>query len=202
MLKKQNYVKVQIEWNDKNFQTHKMDFNENCLEEALQIYQTEQNQAKQGFTLYKIANVYRERGEVERAVTHYQQANDIFTQHNDHLMASRTINAMANLFLEQGDIQESLRLYKEVARISQDISHGQALAYARRSLGEILLALNQPTEALSYFLESTEVFSELGESESEAEIWGKVAMIYQQFLRDDQKGFAAWAKYTMTISRV
>jgi len=100
-----------------------------CLEEALQIYQTEQNQVKQGFTLYKIANVYRERGEVDQAVTYYKQAHNILEQHNDYLMASRTINAMANLFLEQGDVQESLRLYKEVARISQDIGHGQALVH-------------------------------------------------------------------------
>jgi tetratricopeptide (TPR) repeat protein len=98
------------------------------------------------------------------------------------------------LFLEQGEVQESLRLYKEVARISQDIGFGQGLAYARRSLGEILLATNQPTEALSSFLASAEVFAELGESESEAEIWEKVAMIYQQFLRDGQKGFTAWEK--------
>ncbi|MCZ6875449.1 MAG: hypothetical protein O7G88_18300 [bacterium] len=54
--------------------------------------------------------------------------------------------------------------------------------------------LNEPEKALPYFLESTEVFAELGDAESEAEIWGKLAAIYEQTLADYSQALAAWEK--------
>lgn len=165
-----------------------------CLEEALQFYKTAQNPVKQGFTRYSIANVNLELGALDRAMAQYQAAHDIFEQHHDRVMASRALAGMANLYWRQGKAQDSLHLYKEVVRVTRDIKFGQGLSYSLHTLGDLLLGLNEPEQALDHLLESTEVFAELRDRESEAEVWEKIANIYEQTLEDYQKALSAWGR--------
>ncbi len=165
-----------------------------CLEEALEIYQTAQNPSREGFTLYQMANVYRQDGANEQAMTYYRRAYDILIRCRDLVMAERAQAGMANLYWEQGQTDESLRLYKEVTDITRDIKHGQTLAHTLHTLGELLLTVNQPEAALSYLIESTDVFAELADAKGEAAVWENMAEIYAQVLKDDQKAFAAWER--------
>ncbi|MFH1623858.1 MAG: tetratricopeptide repeat protein [Pseudomonadota bacterium] len=165
-----------------------------CLEEALQFYMAAENSAKQAFTRYSIANVHLELGALDRAMEQYQAAHDIFEHHHDRVMASRALAGMANLYWRLGKAQDSLRLYKEVVRITRDIKFGQGLSHSLRTLGELLLVLNERQKALDYLLESTEVFAELRARENEAEVWEKIADIYEQNLEDNQKALSAWER--------
>ena len=171
-----------------------------CLEEALQIYETIQNLAKLNSTLYNIAHVHRELGDLERALLYYQriyvQLDDIAPDHDNfsQLVGQvKGLSSIAAIYWQQGKTDESLRIYKDVVNMTRG-KYGDGLLHALRMLGELLLTVKKPQEALRYLLESTTVLSELEDPESEAEIWGKIADIYDQNLADYQKAFAAWDK--------
>ena len=165
-----------------------------CLEEALQLYETTQNPIKQAFTRYSIANVHREQGALDRAMKQFQQAHDIFMHHRDRLMASRALAGMASIYWKQGKARDSIRLYKKVVQMAREIQHEQSLSHTLRALGKLLLALNEPQEAIEHLLESTKSFTELQDFESAAKTWGEIAKIYEQKLKDYQKALESWDK--------
>lgn len=164
------------------------------LEEALQLYEMMHNTSKIGPVLYNIANVYRHLGAHDQALEYYQRAYDLHVHNRNLLGQTFTLTAIAHIYWEQGKTQESIRLYKDVVQMTREIQYGQGLVHALRTLGELLLVLKAPQEALPYLLESTTVFAELGEPENEAAIWEKIAAIYEQSLEDYPKALSAWDK--------
>ncbi len=165
-----------------------------CLKEALQIYETMQNPVKQAFTLYSSANVYRERGVLDRAIAQYKQAHEIFEQYHDRVMSSVALVGMASIYKEQGKVQKSLHLYENVVQLTRDTKYRQGLSHSLRALGDLLLALNKPRKALDHLLESTEVFAEVKDKKSEAEVWEKIGNIYALNLEECRNAIAAWDK--------
>jgi tetratricopeptide (TPR) repeat protein len=165
-----------------------------CLEEALKIYETKQKPVKQAFTLYSIANVHREQNSLDRALTQYRRAHEIFKQYHDRVMSSRAIAGIASIYREQGKIHEGLDLYKDVVKVTREINFRQGLSHALRAAGELLLSLDKPRQALGHLLESTEVFAELKDKESEAEVWEKIGDIYAEKLDEHEEAIKAWKR--------
>ncbi len=165
-----------------------------CLEEALKIYETKQKPVKQAFTLYSIANVHREQGALYRALTQYRRAHEIFELYHDRVMSSRAIAGIASVYREQGKIHEGLELYKDVVKVTREINFRQGLAHALRAAGELLLSLEKPRQALDNLLQSTEVFAELKDKQSEAEVWEKIGDIYGEKLDEHDKAIEAWKR--------
>jgi class 3 adenylate cyclase/tetratricopeptide (TPR) repeat protein len=165
-----------------------------CLEEALRIYETMQKPIKQAFTLYSIANVHREQDALELALTQYRQAHEIFEQYHDRLMSSRAVVGIASIYRKQGKLRKSLSLYKDVVKVAREINFRQGLAHALRAVGEILLTLNKPQQAIEDLIESTNVFAELKDKHSEAEIWKTIGNIYEENLNAYDKAIGAWTK--------
>jgi class 3 adenylate cyclase/tetratricopeptide (TPR) repeat protein len=165
-----------------------------CLEEALKIYETKQKPVKQAFTLYSIANVHREQDAIDRALTQYRRAHEIFKQYHDRVMSSRAVAGIASIYREQGKIHEGLDLYKDVVKVTREINFRQGLSHALRAAGEMLLSLDKPRQALDHLLESTEVFAELKDKESGAEVWEKIGDIYEEKLDEHEKAIGAWKR--------
>ena len=165
-----------------------------CLEEALRIYETAQKPVKQAFTLYSIANVHREQDAIDLAITGYRQAHEIFEQCHDRLMSSRAVVGIASIYRKQGKVNESLHLYKDVVKVNREINFRQGLAHALRAVGELLLTLNKPQQAVEHLLESTEIFAELKDKQREAEIWKEIGNIYEENLNGYNEAVGAWKK--------
>jgi predicted ATPase/class 3 adenylate cyclase len=165
-----------------------------CLQEALGVYETTQHHTKQAFTLYSMANIHREMRVLEHAMQQYQQAYDIFVAHRDRQMASRALAGMASILWEQGKTQESLALYHDVLHMTRETQHGQSLAHTLRTLGELLVTVEEPQQALRYLHESTTVYAELEDYVSAASMWVKIARIHEQHGEHDQDALTAWEK--------
>ncbi len=163
-----------------------------CLEEALKIYETHPKPVKQAFTLYSIANVHRDQGELDLAITQYSRAHEIFEKYHDRIMSSRAIAGIASIYRKQGKINESLHLYKEVVKVEREINWRQGLAHALRALGELLLAVKKPKQAVEHLLECTEVFSELKDKQNEAKVWQMIGNIYEDDLKEYDQAIGAW----------
>jgi tetratricopeptide (TPR) repeat protein len=129
---------------------------------------------------------------LEHAMRQYQQAYDIFMEHRDRHMAGRALTGMASILWEQGKTQDSLRLYHEVLQITRDTQHGQSLAQALRTLGELLVTVDEPQQALPYLRESTTVYTALEDHASAAAVWAKIASIHERHGENLQDALTAW----------
>jgi tetratricopeptide (TPR) repeat protein len=163
-----------------------------CLQEALEMYEATQQHTKQAFMLYSMANIHREMQALEHAMRQYQRAYDIFMEHRDRHMAGRALAGRASILWEQGKTQDSLRLYHEVLQITRDTQHGQSLAQALRTLGELLVTVDEPQQALQYLRESTTVYTALEDHASAAAVWAKIASISEQHGENHQDALTAW----------
>jgi predicted ATPase/class 3 adenylate cyclase len=163
-----------------------------CLQEALEMYEATQQHTKQALMLYSMANIHREMQALEHAMRQYQQAYDIFMEHRDRHMAGRALTGRASILWEQGKTQDSLRLYHEVLQITRDTQHGQSLAQALRTLGELLVTVDEPQQALQYLRESTTVYTALEDHASAAAVWAKIASIHEQHGENYQDALTAW----------
>jgi tetratricopeptide (TPR) repeat protein len=128
------------------------------------------------------------------ALTQYRQAHEIFEQYHDRLMSSRAVVGIASIYRKQGKLRKSLSLYKDVVKVAREINFRQGLAHALRAVGEILLTLNKPQQAIEDLIESTNVFAELKDKHSEAEIWKTIGNIYEENLNAYDKAIGAWTK--------
>lgn len=150
--------------------------------------------ARQALTLYSIANVDRELGDLDLAMEQYQRAHDIFIEHRDYVMASRALSGMASIHWDRGHAAESIRLCQEVVDMTREAAYGHGLSHALSTLAGHLSARGEHAAAVPHLLESTAVFAKLGERHSEAEMWERLARIYEQHLGEPRKAIDAWER--------
>jgi serine/threonine protein kinase/pimeloyl-ACP methyl ester carboxylesterase/tetratricopeptide (TPR) repeat protein len=163
------------------------------------------------YVLHIIGNIYRTLGDNEKALEYIDRAashagGSMLAVHRSyHLMS------LAHLQLQEGQIEESLELYRQAVSVSRRASTADGFAQAQRVLGEVLVGLKRPAEALPHLLEAAETFGQLRDTESEAAMrqeaakafeaegrlseaasaWGRVRVLGERY-HDDARVLTAW----------
>jgi len=166
---------------------------------------------KLSYVLHNIGNIYRSLGDNEKALEYIDRAashagGSMLAVHRSyHLMS------LAHLQLQEGQIEESLELYRQAVSVSRRASTADGFAQAQRVLGEVLVGLKRPAEALPHLLEAAETFDQLRDTESEAAMrqaaakafeaegrlseaasaWGRVRVLGERY-HDDARVLTAW----------
>jgi CHAT domain-containing protein/tetratricopeptide (TPR) repeat protein len=104
-----------------------------------------------------VAAIYRNRGELERAIEHYHRARDLHRQAKSLVGEGNQLNNLGNLYQEEyNDPQQALQYYEEALRFFRQAGNSGAMAEAlanlavvHRELGEYEQALTENAEALS-----------------------------------------------------
>src|SRR5215467_7505671 len=173
------------------------------LQEALQLEESQQDASNRMTILLNIANVYNKSGDLDQALTYYQDALAVCLQHRLRIHQTLVLCGTASVFWKQGRHDDCLRLYKEVVDISRSMKYGRGLSNGLTALGNYLLLLNRPREALPHFLESTAICAELGDEHNEAVAWSIAAAIYQQKpVQNYDQAFGAWGKALLLRTRL
>jgi tetratricopeptide (TPR) repeat protein/class 3 adenylate cyclase len=172
------------------------------LEKALELEASEQDAFNRMTILFNMGNVYNKSGDLERALAYYRDSLKVCLDH--HLLINHTLVlcSIASIYWKQERHEECLRLYEEVLQICRTMKYGRGLSNGLTAVGNFLLLLGRPAEALPYFLESTAVLEELGDFRNEALSWSIVATIYQQTFDKFHDALEAWGKARLLRSRV
>ncbi len=171
-----------------------------ALEEALDLSQRElagdeelPGGLKLPYILQGLANVYRERGDSERALTLLRKA--LATSEGKHLQvqASYHRTAIAHILLQQGKVEESVEAYRTAVTAARRARFSPGLSQALSALGEVLLELGTPAEALPHLEEASDLFAQLRDSRTAGRMWSLRATAHYQ-LRDHESARAAWMR--------
>src|SRR5690606_18759453 len=101
--------------------------------------------------------------------------------------------SLAHMMLAEGRIEESIALYRQAVDLTRRTEYTPGLAQSLRFLGELLVGVERSDEALPLLEESARLFAQLGDPDTEAMMWSRVAKIYEQ-RQDLAAALAAWAR--------
>src|SRR5215467_6797023 len=172
------------------------------LEKALELEASEQDAFNRMKILFNIGNVYNKSGDLERALSYYRDSLKVCLVHHLRINQTLVLCSIASIYWKQERHEECLRLYEEVLQICRTMKYGRGLSNGLTAVGNFLLMLGRPAEALPYFLESTTVLEELGDFRNEALSWSIAATIYQQTFHKLHDAMEAWGKARLLRSRI
>src|SRR5262249_46141836 len=101
----------------------------------------------------------------DKAMAYYQKVYNTPTGHRMYLQQTFPLKAMANLYWDQGDRESSIRLAHELVSSTRRLNIKLELARALSLLGQRLIAVASPDEALQNLGEAAGLFPEAGETE-------------------------------------
>jgi serine/threonine protein kinase/tetratricopeptide (TPR) repeat protein len=160
------------------------------LEEALTMPALRDDPKKLVYTNHSLANVFRETGDLERALECLMKNDEIAKVHLLPIQRSFHLTSIAHIHLQQGDIEEAVETYRAAVDLSRRARHADGLVQSLRMLGNVLLGLARYAEALPHLQEAAELFAQLEDRASEAEMRAGVARILEGTAPQDAP--AAW----------
>src|SRR5262249_7146508 len=99
------------------------------------------------------------------------------TGHRMYLQQTFPLKAMANLYWDQGDRESSIRLAHELVSSTRRLNIKLELARALSLLGQRLIAVGRPDEALPNLWEASGFFREAGEPDDELKTLTSIAPV-------------------------
>ncbi|MCB0641139.1 MAG: ATP-binding protein, partial [Phaeodactylibacter sp.] len=87
---------------------------------------------------YWLAYIFRQRGQVDKALQLYQEASQIFERIGDEKGKSATLHSMAYIFLQRGQVDKALQLYQDSLAIKERIGDEQGKANTSVMLAQLV----------------------------------------------------------------
>ncbi len=160
------------------------------LEAALAMPALRRDPKKLVYTQHNLANVYRALGDLDRALECLVQSDEIARVHLLPIQRSFHLTSIAHIQLQQGHIGTALDTYRAAVDLSRRARHADGLVQSQRMLGTALLGLARYEEALPHLQEAAQLFAQLEDRVSEAEMWTAVARILER--RSPVEAAHAW----------
>ena len=151
-----------------------------ALEEALAMPALHHDPRKLVYTHHNLANVYREMGDLDRAIECLRESDEIAHSHLLPIQRSFHLTSIAHIQLQRGQIDAALATYNTAVELSRRARHADGLVQSLRMLGNALMGLERQEEALPCLQEAAQLFAQLEDRLSEAEMWTSVARILER----------------------
>ena len=137
-------------------------------------------------------------GDLDRALECLVQSDEIARVHLLPIQRSFHLTSIAHIQLQQGRIDAALETYRAAVDLSRRARHADGLVQSLRMLGNALLGLARYEEALPCLQEAAELFAQLEDRVSEAEMRTGVARILER--TSPREAAQAW-NVVLTLQR-
>jgi len=155
------------------------------LEEALAMPALQNDPKKLVYTQHNLAILYREMGDLDRALAYFRQCEQVTRTHLLPIQQSFHLTSFAHIQLLQGHIEAALQTYREAVDLSRRARYADGLVQSLRMLGNALVGLARYDEALPCLQEAAQLFGQLEDSASQAEMLTSIARILESRLPAD-----------------
>ncbi len=159
------------------------------LEAALERTQVSDHPARYGALLNVMGSIHRDLGNLDTALDYLRRTKDYMSI---TVYASFTQTAVAHIQLQQGLVDEALETYQDALRLNRTAGYVEGIALACRSLGEVLVGLERPADAVPYLREAATLFAQIEDERSEVLMRRRLARAYEQ-LGQSSEACATWS---------
>jgi len=160
------------------------------LEEALAMPVLHNDPKKLVYARHNLANVYRATGDLDGALECLIENDEITRLHLLPIQRSFHLTSIAHIQLQLGQIEAALETYRAAVDLSRRARHADGLVQSLRMLGNAFLGLTRYEEALPCLQEAAQLFAQLEDRVSEAEMRTGVAQILER--RSPREAAEAW----------
>jgi len=102
---------------------------------------------------YELADVYRVRGDLDRALDLYEQARDILDDLGDLKGKAATLHEMANVLVTRGELDQAMDLYRQSLAIQERLGDLRGKAMTLGMMGQVLFAAGRHAEGIRAVLQ-------------------------------------------------
>jgi CHAT domain-containing protein/tetratricopeptide (TPR) repeat protein len=106
-------------------------------------------------------NVYRFKGEYEKAAREYESSLNIGEQINNKEVVAKVLEGIGLIYFDQGKSQ-ALEYHLKSLKIREEIGDKRGIAASLINIGNIHSRQGNYTQALDYYLKSLKIFEEIG----------------------------------------
>ena len=165
------------------------------LDEALNLYRSDNNLEKAAHTLRLIGNIHSDLGQFQAALDAYIEALPLSRQSGDRAEEAATLNSLGQLYTDLGDPQTALDYHKQALPLLYQLNDRVGTADTFNNIGNIQADNNDWKAALDSYTQALIISRPIGELAAEAtalsnigsayivlEDWGTALNAYQQSL--------------------
>lgn len=149
------------------------------LNQALQIASGGNDRPGRGLTLNRLANIYSEMGQLQKAVAAYEEALAIWRGLSNSESESLTLNNYALLLGENDQEVKAITMLERAVQLARGATDTRALALPLQNLTGLYFSTEKYDKALATALEALPILRQIKRgSEDEAMLSARIARIY------------------------
>jgi tetratricopeptide (TPR) repeat protein len=147
-------------------------------EQALEIGKDQEKQLEL-LALNNMADLYRQTGHPQEALTLYEQALPILREVGHRVGEAATLNNMAGVYRQAGHLQEALTLYEQALPILREVGHRAGEAATLNNMALVYWQTGHPQEALKFYEQALPIRREIGDRAGEVATLNGLAYVYK-----------------------
>lgn len=151
----------------------------NLSNQALEIYQAENNKIGESMSLNAIGMTYHYQGDFVKALDYYSRSAVIDETLNNLKDLAVSYNNIGNIYADQGNYEEAILYYSKSLAIRKKMNNYKGMAGSYNNLGSIYAEQSNLPLALEYFNKSLSIYDKLNDETRTTNLLGNVAYIYQ-----------------------
>ncbi len=150
-----------------------------AISENLPNVDTDPESAKVESALrHALADIYLTRGDLDRALSLYQESLSLREQLGDKIEIGATLHAMASIFISRGDLDHALELYQKNLELLEHLDDKSALAATLHRMAVVFVMRDDPDRALQYYQDSLQLGEQLGDKRGNAATLHQMAEVF------------------------
>ena len=156
---------------------------------------------KHVYALHTLANLYRQAGDMERALECLERGGALATQKQLPMALAYHYTSIAHLHLQEGRIEESVARYRNAIQLTRRARYASGLAQSLRIFGAVLVGLGRHEEALPHLYEAATTFAQLRDPEGEAAAWSAIGAA-EEHLQSYSAALSAWSRSALLLRKL
>ena len=133
--------------------------------------------AAQGYKM--LGDLYKEKSDYESGIRVLQQARELYSQSENQLGLSQTLNNLGNIYWIAGRLDKSLEHYSEALKIQRELHSEKEIASSLSNIGSINVILGNLDAGVKVLQESLFIKERLGDKGEIARSWNNLGVAYQ-----------------------
>jgi tetratricopeptide (TPR) repeat protein len=157
---------------------YRMDYLEDALlyfSRSLSLARDMGNKSMQASALNNIAGIYKDKGELDKALDYYEESLRLKT---DEKEKATTYNNIAIIYGNKGDYQKAVEYFQKATEIEERYGDYHGASMRKLNLGEVYRRMKDYENAEKYLLEGLEGVKKVGDKYWEATGYGYLGLLY------------------------
>ena len=127
---------------------------------------------------HELAGLHVTRGDLDQALTLYQQCLEIDEQIGDQQGKATSLHQMAQIFVTRGDLDHALTLYQQGLEIDEQLGDQQGKAASLHQIALIFITRGDLNQALTLYQQSLQIYEQIGDQQGKAASLHQIALIF------------------------